>query len=454
MAKRTPTPKKSVTEANLLFLGEARLAALLFEAASIDPALKRRLRLELAAEVGAADLAFEIDKRLSVLATSRARVSWRKRPALLNELRSLHRVIVGRLAPLDARLALDRLVVWFDLYPALEARVSDAKGELPLLFDGATETLAALASEVGAKAAVPVLAEALSTRLNPWASWVGRSAHALSDAVAKGLLAELTHGRPSPTGRLALVVRRLADRAGDLDGWLATLSEEDRRKPETGAGIAHRLALAGRAPEARAALEASRPPEPKPSRFSRGPVEAERPPDVWFTALIAVLEAEGRSGEADEERWRLFERTLADDALRTMLARLPDFEDVIALDRAFALAAAHPDMMKGLAFLIGWPALREAADMIAARAGELRGAHDEVPLWASRLSGRYPGAALLLIRARITALARLGSSASEEVAGLIGEAEGLAEAVGDGLAVDHPTFVAGLQASGQTRRRW
>ena len=53
MTKRTPTPKKTVTEANLLFLGEARLAALLTEAASIDPALKRRLRMELAAEVGA-----------------------------------------------------------------------------------------------------------------------------------------------------------------------------------------------------------------------------------------------------------------------------------------------------------------------------------------------------------------------------------------------------------------
>ena len=454
MAKRTPTPKKSVTEANLLVLGEARLAALLFEAASIDPALKRRLRMELAAEVGAPDLALEIDKRLTVLGTSRARVSWRKRPALLNELRSLHTVIVARLAPLDGRLALDRLVAWFDLYPALEARVSDAKGELPLLFDGATESLAALASEVGAGVAAPVLAEALSTRLNSWASWVGRSAPALDVEVAKALLTALTHGRPTPTGRLALVVRRLADRAGDLDGWLSTLSDDDRKKPETGAGIARRLALAGRAAEARAALEASRPTPPKPSRFSRTPVEPERPPDVWFAALIAVLEAEGRTEAADEERWRLFERSLDADALRAMLARLADFEDVVALDRAFVLAAGHPDMMKGLGFLFGWPALREAADMIVARADELRGAHDDTPLWASRLSGRHPLAALLLVRARITALTRMGSGASEEVAGLMAEAEGLAAAAGDGLAVDHAAFVAGLRNPGPPRRRW
>src|SRR5690606_7977073 len=163
-------------------------------------ALKRRLRMELAAEVGAADLALEIDKRLAAIAGSRARVSWRKRPGLINELRTLLRVIADRLAPLDVRMGLDRLVAWFDLYPGLSARVSDAKGELALLFDAASADLAAVASAAGPDLAAPVLAEALATRLNQWASWVGRGAHLLDPEVARRLLREV-RTEAKPTGR-------------------------------------------------------------------------------------------------------------------------------------------------------------------------------------------------------------------------------------------------------------
>ena len=41
------------------------------------------------------------------------------------------------------------------------------------------------------------------------------------------------------------------------------------------------------------------------------------------------------------------------------------------------------------------PALREAAEMIEARAAELRGGHEDTLLWAARLSARYPAAALI-----------------------------------------------------------
>ncbi len=235
MAKRVSTAKKTVTASNLLSLGAGRLAALLLDAAANDPDLKRRLRMELAAEISAADLAFEIDKRLTTLATSRTRVSWRKRPALINDLNAVRRVIVERLGPLDLSLALDRLVAWFDLYPALASRVSDAKGELPILFDAATPDLAALASEAGPDVAAPVLGEALATRLSPWASWVGRGSQHLSPALARRLLADLTQGRPKPVGRLALVVRKLAERRGDLDAWIQAIPEEDHRNPDVAA---------------------------------------------------------------------------------------------------------------------------------------------------------------------------------------------------------------------------
>lgn len=455
MAKRVSTAKKTVTGANLVALGPDRLAALLLEAAATDPNLKRRLRMELAAEISAADLAFEIDKRLTTLATSRSRVSWRKRPALFNDLTAVRRVIVERLAPLDLSLALDRLVAWFDLYPALAARVSDAKGELPVLFDGATADLAAVASEAGPDVAAPVLGEALATRLNPWASWVGRGSQHLSPELARRLLTDLTWGRPKPVGRLALVVRKLAERSGDLDAWIQSIPDDDHRNPDVAAEIARRLAEARRPAEARVALEASRPGIEAPTRLGRSKGATPAVPESWLSAEIAVLEAEGRTDEADAARWGVFERTLSAETLRTLVAKLADFEDVVALDRAFDLAARHPDAMKGLGFLMNWPALREAADLVVARRAELRGGHDEAPLWASRLAGRFPLAALLLTRARAKALVSLGSGITEEVHGLIGEAEALASGLDNVAGGDHAAFVNELQTlASPRRRRW
>lgn len=424
MAKAAPRPKKSVSEANLATLGAERLAGLLIEFATGDAALKRRLRMELSAEVGAGDLALELDKRLVSLAESRAKVSWRKRPGLLTELRAMRRVILDRLVPLDTRLALDRLVAWFDLYVPLRTRVSDPKGEMTLMFDEASSDLAMLASEAGPDVAGPVLGEALSTRLSEWASWVGRGAGDLSPELARRLLHDLTAGRPRPTGRAALLVRKLADRSGDLDAWLIAVPDDDRTKPEVGAEIARRLAVAGRPEDARAALEAARPMTPS-SRSSKATMP-EPPPEPWLRAEIAVLLAEGRKADADEARWRLFAMTLSPELVRDIVAGLADFDDVEALDRAFGVAAGHPDVMRGLGFLMTWPALREAAELVLSRRDELRGAVEDVPLWSGRLAARYPEAALLLVRARARALARLGNGMDDELRAVLSEAEGLA----------------------------
>ncbi len=454
MAKKPSTAKKAVTAPNLESLGAKRLAALLLEAGAADPALKRRLRMELAAEVGAADLAFEIDKRLTAIDASRARVSWRKRPGLLNELRSLLRIIVDRLALLDARLALDRLVLWFDLYPGLTARVSDAKGELPLLFDAATADLAAVADRAEVEAAASVFIEALSTRLNPWATWVGRAAPSLDADLARRVLSSVAKGA-KPTGRLALVVRKLADRAGDLDAWLLSLSGEEARKPEVGAEVARRLALAGRAAEARGALEAARVGGDGPSRTRWGRSFTPEPlSDAWTIAEIAVLEAEGRTAEATEARWARFARTLSADDLRRLLSDLPDFEDVVALDRAVEIAAHHPDAMAGLAFLMNWPALREAAAMIVARRDEIRGGHEDAPLWASRLASRHPLAALVLLRARARSLVILAGGMTDEARDALAETEALAGSISDLAEIgDQASFATELDALAAAKGR-
>ena len=116
---RRPTPSKRLSADNLARLGADRLAELLIQVSGDDAIWKRRLRMELAAEVSEGDLAAEIDKRLITLAGGKARISWRKRPELIRDLQSVRRAIIDRLAPMDPRLALDRMVAWFALGEAI-----------------------------------------------------------------------------------------------------------------------------------------------------------------------------------------------------------------------------------------------------------------------------------------------------------------------------------------------
>lgn len=455
MAKRLTSARKSLSTINLAALGADRLADLLIEATVGDTNLKRKLKLELAAEVGAADLALEIDKRLTALAASRTRVSWRKRPELLADLQVHRRAIVDRLVPEDASIALEQLVAWFDLYPGLIERVKDPKGELSSLYFDTAEDLAAVASTVGPDAAAPILAEAVETRPSDWGGWIGRAAPLMDVALATRLLASLTEGRARPTGRRALVVRKLADRAGDATAWSLTFPDEDRSKPDVGAEIARRLADAGRSEDARAALETSRPRGlPSPRWRRRDGVNPAEPSDVWLSAEIAVLEAEGRVDEAQAARWSAFERALDTGHLRAFLSRLADFDDVEAIDRAHALASGWGDASRGLAFLMEWPALREAAAMILDRSEEIRVTEDQLAQWGSRLETRYPNATLVLIRSRAKSLARLGSGQSEAVRALSTDAADLAARPGalDGVE-SHAAFIDAIEALSPTRRR-
>ncbi len=456
MPRPAPTRKKSLTAGNLADLGADRLSEMLIAVAASDANWRRRLRLELAAEAGAEALALELDKRLVALGASRARISWRKRPELIEDLRTHLRMIVDRLTPLDARMGLDRLVAWFDLHPALSGRVKDPKGEVTALFLDAGADMATVASAAGSDHAVPILFDALQTRLADWAGWMGRAAPDLARPVAEGLTDRLTRGRPRPSGRLALVVRRLADRAGNLQAWIDTLPEADRLTPDVGAEIARRLAAAGRVPDARAALEAARPRAPEPSRWTRRPT-APVPPErseAWDAAEIAVLDAEGRADEAQTARWAAFERGLSPAPLRDFLSRLADFEDVVALDRAHAVAAAWPDARQGLAFLMDWPALREAAAMVTARHAAVRASPEILDLWISRLAGRYPLAALLLVRGRALALARQGLAGTDAARALAAEAATLAEAAGPSdMAASHAAFIDELDALSTASRK-
>lgn len=383
---KPPRISTRLSAANLERLGAARLAELLIEAGNGNANLKRRLRLELAAEAGPGVLAAEIDKRVLALATARTRVSWRRRGDLLDDLDTHLRMIIDRLAPMDARAGLNSLIEWFELYSGLIARVKDQKGELPAFFDAAAPELyrlAAGADETGLKA----LAEVMAYHPGLYGRWLGVDDGALSQAAAHALIALLPETiTRTPSGRSLL--RRLADRALDLDLWLSLVTPEQAAVPEVAAEIAVRLAGAGRVVEARRMLEGVRRPE-RPSG------KAPPLPPAWEEAMIAVLEAEGEKAEAQERRWALFEREMSAQVLRDYVARLPDFEDVEALDRALAMAAGHPVLARAMRFLMDWPAYREAAALVKARPREARLIGDAND-WAQALAQRFPEAAEIM----------------------------------------------------------
>ncbi len=364
----------------------------MLEAAEADANLKRRLRFEVAAQGGAERLAAELDRRLQTLASSRARVSWRKRPELIADLLTLKRMIVERLAPRDADAALPRLIAWFDLQPKLAVRVRDAKGDLVAVFEGAAPDLWTVAGAADPRVAARLLAEAVARAPAAYARWVGAGADALPPGLAQALLDDLLGEGAPPSSSARAVVRRLADRAGDLDQWLSLVTPAERTSPDFAAETALRLVAADRLPEARAALEAA-----TRTAGRRWPLGGAVLTPAWERASIAVLEAEGFAGEAQTLRWRLFERDLDPGVLRQHLARLPDFEDVEAMDRALAHAAAFADFATGLQFLMNWPAHRQAAQMVLARRRDAQRPHPEAADWASRLAQRFPQAAEILL---------------------------------------------------------
>ncbi|WP_426022346.1 DUF6880 family protein [Brevundimonas sp. PWP3-1b1] len=401
MARRPASPKR-LNAANLSGLGADRLGELLMQAADADAILKRRLRLVLAAEAGPDLLALELHKRLSTIAASRARVSWRKRPDLLRDLDILRGAIVDDLAVAAPREGLERLIAWFDLFRGLATRVKDQKGEVSAAFETAAPDLwriAGAAVQADEKAVAP-LAQAVERQPLEYARWIGAGGEELTVDLARRLLDTLD--KTSSARGMRTVMRRLADRAGDLDLWLSLTTPEERGSPDFAAVVAKRLLVADRIPEARQALEAALAPSAGNRRWTFGRSPQAGPPTLtpaWEATSIDLLEAEGRKDEAQELRWAMFERDLSTPVLRAYLARLPDFDDVEALDRALAHAATYADFETALGFLMDWPAHREAAALVERRIRKVRAPLPLKADWAARLAQKYPDAAERLLAA-------------------------------------------------------
>src|SRR3954469_3519377 len=84
------------------------------------------------------------------------------------------------------------------------------------------------------------------------------------------------------------------------------------------------------------------------------------------------------------------------------LKALPDFDDVLAEDKAMAYALAFPGFTSALHFFVEWPNLSHAGRLILSRPGEIDGNYySTLDLAARKLEGAHPLAATLLRRAMI-----------------------------------------------------
>jgi hypothetical protein len=258
---------------------------------------------------------------------------------------------------------------------------------------------------------------------------------------SRGPMYEDDFARDHHARTMRSALTEIADALGDVDGYAARFTPSEQANPAIAADIATRLLGAGRTQEAMAALSKADPESGKGRRW----------PD-WEQVRIDTLEALGRSAEAQDERWAIFERDLNADYLGAYLKRLPDFDDEEAENRSLAHARAYAGFHQALEFLVGWPnqtlAHGIAAQLVLERHGELDGDH----YWlltpaADALDQRYPLVATLLLRAMIDfALDKARSKRYGHAARHLQTCEYLSKRIDDWAGhPDHETYLAGLK---------
>ena len=409
--------RKTVTPDNLAALGAERLAAILVELAEGDAEVKRRLRLELAAQSGGDTIAAEIGKRITTLRSARFFIDWQKRRDFVKDLDLQRAMIVHRVAQSRPDLALDLMWRFMDLAEPVLNRTDASNGSVGDVFRtacGDLGTIAAKAKPDPVDLADRVFAAVQANDYGVFDGLVTVMLPALGEVGAAHLKERLTEVLTDRSGKAgernyhALVLRSalqaLADGQSDVDAYIALVPPEERRMPHQGAEIGRRLLAAGRATEALTALERARP--------KRSATEAARDDDLyligfaaddeWEGTYIEALEATGRQDEAQRLRRAAFEERLSADRLRAYLKRLPDFDDVEAEERAMRHALGFRSFSAALGFFTDWLDQARAAQLVLTRTSEIDGNLYHLLDPAARLiEGKHPLAATLLRRAMI-----------------------------------------------------
>jgi hypothetical protein len=458
--------KKAVAVAvdNLVRLGAERLAGILFELAGEQPGIKRRLRFALAGEAGGEMIAAEMSKRIAALRSARSFVDWQKRADFVRDLDLTRTTITERVGESRPDLALDLMWRFMALVEPVINRVDDSNGTVGAVFRVACDDLGALAAR--AKPDPVVLADHVFAAVtkNDYGEFDGLIPAifpALGKSGVTALKARLIAAMPKRAAadrddsRYALrrALQDLADGEGDVDAYIALVPGKDRTRPDLAAEIGRRLLAAGRGEEAVAILEVAAPKK----RTTRSDLDDDdlygpgwHGPDAeWESVFIGALDATGQVEHAQRLRWAAFEDHLSVERLRSYLKALPDFEDVLAEDRAMEHALHFPNFSLALHFFHEWSAHRQAADLVIARNGEIDGnlyyLLDPAAQW---LEGAHPLAATLLRRAMIEdTLNGAKSTRYRHAARHLAECRALATLISDfGRFEAHEVFVSRLRA--------
>jgi len=470
LQKQLMASDKTLNVKNLTALGADRLAVLLLEMATGDAAAKRRLRLELVSRSGGGEVSAEIRKRLSAIAKSRSFVDWRKIRLLAQDLDMQRTAIMEHVAPTKPADACDLLWRLLKMAPSIYERCDDSNGTIGNVISMALEDLGTVATQAKLKphlladqvfegvctsdygqfdGLIALMTEPLGQQglglLKARFEELAANPPAKAKANDRKVIGISTRGpifeddfeshRHSRLVQSALTA--IADALGDVDGYAARFSAEDRANPAIAAGIAERLLAVERADEAMAALKVAQDNYRKGGHW----------PD-WLRIYIDVLDALSRFDDAQHERWTVFEENLNAEYLRAYIKRLPDFDDEEAECRALAHVSRYPDFHEALAFLIDWPANDRAAHLVLARHDELDGNH----YWllspaADTLEHGYPLVATHMLRAMIDfALNHARSKRYGYAARHLQTCAQLAKRIEDfGGAPDHDSYVTQLK---------
>jgi tetratricopeptide (TPR) repeat protein len=424
--------KRTLNASNLEALGAPALAELLIEVSSGNAVIQRRLRLALAAAEGADGAAREVRKRLAAIARATTFIDSAKRKALLVDLEAQHQAITGAIAAADPALALELLVRFLELAEGLMQRSSDSTGALIGVFQRAADNLAPIAK--AAATSPPALAQHGADLLheNGYGQF-DRLIPSLAPVLGEEGLAFLANALLERGGVDRLLLEQIAQGRGDLDGYLQLFDDSQLSWPDTAAEVASHLLQAGRAEQALAVL----------NRAER--VTAIMEAREWHDTRLAVLEALGRNEEAQQHRWQVFCQRLSIPLLRDYLKRLADFEDVVAEEQAFKVAAEHPLPLLTLQFLVGWPALPRAARYVIEQGQDWYGdAYEIYEPAAERLSADHPVAASLLLRAMVVFALSTGRTKRYRYAAThLRSCEQLAARIEDWQGVEPHTSFAG-----------
>ena len=453
MARRS-TKRTRISPETLETMGAPTLASLLVDHAKVDPVLRRKLQLLLASREGSDKLASEIEKRIRTIGRSKSHITWERTKNIVQELDHLRETIAGQLASQNPTAAVERMWDFIGIGDDVLERTGDNYGTVEEIFGQAMVDLGRLCADDPGSDPTELAGRVLSIVEGDGFGSSGAVIRHLSEALGPRGRAEIRAAsktalaaapKSEAADRWQLEERRrhlahplalLADIEGDVDDYIAAIREggmEAAYAPD----IAKRLIRAGRSGEAIDWLTRSK-----------------RPFDDDDTAhidlMVEALEALGKKVEAQDARWRYFEKTLNVDSLRAYLKRLPDFEDFEAEQKAFEVAAKHRSVETALEFFVAWPNVQRADEIVRLREKELDGgAYYKLRPAAEALEDKYPAAATRLYRCMVESVLHRGSSKQYPYAARdLQSCIRLAPRVADEASLEkHATFMARLQKS-------